>query len=83
MEFALFNLMSLNHAEETPGQVMALTVAAVQQAEVLGFDATWFAEHHFTSASVCASPLLMAARCGHGTNVKALLRHAVKVGAPL
>ena len=29
------------------------------------------------------SPLLMAARCGHGTNVKALLRHAVKVGVPL
>ncbi len=29
------------------------------------------------------SPLLMAARCGHGTNVKALLRHAVKVEAHL
>jgi alkanesulfonate monooxygenase SsuD/methylene tetrahydromethanopterin reductase-like flavin-dependent oxidoreductase (luciferase family) len=63
MEFALFNLMSLNHAEETPAQVMALTVQAVRQAEALGFDATWFAEHHFTSASVCASPLMMVAHC--------------------
>jgi len=27
MEFALFNLMSLNHADETPEQVMALTWA--------------------------------------------------------
>jgi len=63
MEFALFNLMSLNHADETPEQVMALTIAAVQQAETLGFDAAWFAEHHFTSASVCASPLMMAAYC--------------------
>lgn len=63
MDFALFNLMSLNHAEETPGEVMALTTAAVQQAEALGFDSTWFAEHHFTSASVCASPLMMVAHC--------------------
>ncbi|MEI6159256.1 MAG: LLM class flavin-dependent oxidoreductase [Roseococcus sp.] len=63
MEFALFNLMSLNHAQESPAQVLALTVQAVQQAEALGFDATWFAEHHFTNASVCASPLLMAAHC--------------------
>jgi len=61
MEFALFNLMSLNHAEETPGHVFALTSAAVPLAEKLGFDGAWFAEHHFTSASVCASPLMMVA----------------------
>ena len=29
MEFALFNLMSLNNAEETPAQVFSLTSAAV------------------------------------------------------
>ena len=63
MEFALFNLMSLNHAEETPAQVMAMTVEAVQLAERIGFDAAWFAEHHFTSASICASPLMMVAHC--------------------
>lgn len=63
MEFALFNLMSMNHEGESPAQVMATTTAAVQLAEQIGFDATWFAEHHFTSASVCASPLLMTAHC--------------------
>ncbi len=42
--------------------------------------------HMHISTHACTrrySPLLMAARCGHGTNVKALLRHAVKVGVPL
>jgi len=63
MELALFNLMSVNHAAETAGEVMALTTQAVQLAERLGFDAAWFAEHHFTSASICASPLLMTAHC--------------------
>ncbi|WP_421995949.1 LLM class flavin-dependent oxidoreductase [Roseococcus sp.] len=60
---ALFNLMSLNHAQETPAQVIEMTAAAVQLAEKVGFDATWFAEHHFTSASVCPNPLLMVAHC--------------------
>lgn len=68
MEFALFNLMSLNHAEETPAQVMAMTVDAVQLAERTGFDAAWFAEHHFTSASICASPLMMIAHCAAVTS---------------
>nr|WP_314075705.1 LLM class flavin-dependent oxidoreductase [uncultured Roseococcus sp.] len=63
MEMALFNLMSLNHDEETPAQVFELTAAAVQLAEKTGFDATWFAEHHFTSASICPSPLMMVAHC--------------------
>lgn len=61
MEMALFNLMSLNHEGETPESVLALTTEAVQLAEKVGFDATWFAEHHFTSASICPNPLLMVA----------------------
>lgn len=63
MELALFNLMSLNHDGETPEQVLALTTDAVRLAEQTGFDATWFAEHHFTSASICPNPLLMVAHC--------------------
>lgn len=63
MEMALFNLMSLNHDAETPAQVFEMTAAAVQLAEKTGFDATWFAEHHFTSASICPSPLMMVAHC--------------------
>ena len=41
MEFSLFNLMSLNHANETPAEVMATTVEAVQLAEQIGFDISW------------------------------------------
>lgn len=63
MELALFNLMSVNNADESAAAVMALTTEAVQLAERLDFDAAWFAEHHFTSASICASPLLMTAHC--------------------
>lgn len=63
MELALFNLMQLNHEGETPEQVLALTTDAVKLAEETGFDATWFAEHHFTSASICPNPLLMIAHC--------------------
>lgn len=63
MELALFNLMSLNHEGETPEQVLSLTTDAVRLAEEIGFDATWFAEHHFTSASICPNPLLMVAHC--------------------
>jgi alkanesulfonate monooxygenase SsuD/methylene tetrahydromethanopterin reductase-like flavin-dependent oxidoreductase (luciferase family) len=63
MQFALFNLMSLNHAGEQPAAVLANAVRQVRMAEDLGFDAAWFAEHHFSSASVCASPLMMAMHC--------------------
>jgi alkanesulfonate monooxygenase SsuD/methylene tetrahydromethanopterin reductase-like flavin-dependent oxidoreductase (luciferase family) len=63
VEFSLFNLMSLNHADETPAEVMSMTVEAVQLAEQVGFDIAWFAEHHFSSASICASPLMMVAHC--------------------
>jgi len=63
MELALFNLMSLNHEGETPAHVLELTTSSVQLAEKVGFDATWFAEHHFTSASICPSPVMMVAHC--------------------
>ena len=63
MEFALFNLMSLYDANDTPAEVMATTVEAVQLADQIGFDIAWFAEHHFSSASICPSPLMMVAHC--------------------
>jgi alkanesulfonate monooxygenase SsuD/methylene tetrahydromethanopterin reductase-like flavin-dependent oxidoreductase (luciferase family) len=50
----------------------------VRLAEELGFDASWFAEHHFSSASVCASPLLMAMHCAAVTS-RILLGPAVVV----
>jgi alkanesulfonate monooxygenase SsuD/methylene tetrahydromethanopterin reductase-like flavin-dependent oxidoreductase (luciferase family) len=63
MDIALFNLMSQNRADETPADILGMTVEKVRLAEQLGFDGAWFAEHHFTSHSVCPSPLLMVAHC--------------------
>ena len=78
MQFAYFNLMSMNHPGETPAQVLTNTVRQVRLAEELGFDATWFAEHHFSNASVCASPLMMAMHCAAVTS-RILLGPAVVV----
>ncbi len=63
MDIALFNLMSQNRADEAPADILAMTVEKVRLAEQLGFDGAWFAEHHFTSHSVCPSPLMMVAHC--------------------
>ncbi len=78
MQFALFNLMSMNHPGEAPAEVIAATRDHVMMAEDLGFDATWFAEHHFSNASVCCSPLLMAMYCAAVTR-RILLGPAVVV----
>src|ERR1700761_694985 len=63
MQVALFNIMALNHRGETPASVMATTKQAVAQADRLGFDVAWFAEHHFSAFSICASPQMMAMHC--------------------
>ncbi len=78
MQFAFFNLMSMNHPGEAPAEVLANSVRQVRLAEELGFDAAWFAEHHFSSASVCASPLMMAMHCAAVTS-RILLGPAVVV----
>ena len=63
MQFSLFNIMALNHESQTPQQVMDTTKEAVHVADDLGFDAAWFAEHHFSAFSICGSPLMMAMHC--------------------
>ncbi len=63
VDIALFNLMSQNRPGETPADILQMTAAKVRLAEQIGFDGAWFAEHHFTSHSVCPSPLTMAAHC--------------------
>ncbi|PZW44826.1 alkanesulfonate monooxygenase SsuD/methylene tetrahydromethanopterin reductase-like flavin-dependent oxidoreductase (luciferase family) [Humitalea rosea] len=72
MQIALFNLMAMHHPDQTPAEVLATTVEHVRLAERLGFDAAWFAEHHFSNASVCPSPLLMVAHCAAVTQRIAL-----------
>lgn len=63
MQFSLFNIMALNHESQTPQQVMDTTKESVRVADDLGFDAAWFAEHHFSAFSICGSPLMMAMHC--------------------
>ncbi|MDE8654607.1 LLM class flavin-dependent oxidoreductase [Novosphingobium album (ex Liu et al. 2023)] len=61
MKFGLFSLMSLR---DNPGGIRGVlsdTRRMVRLAEEIGFDAAWFAEHHFTNNSVSASPLAVAA----------------------
>ena len=63
MQFSLFNIMALNHESQTAQQVMDTTKEAVRVADDVGFDAAWFAEHHFSAFSICGSPTMMAMHC--------------------
>lgn len=63
MQVALFNLMNMNRPEDTPADILGATRDVTMLADEIGFDAAWFAEHHFSSQSLCCSPLLMAAHC--------------------
>ena len=63
MQFALFNLMTMRDRSVSPKQVFDDTVAMVRLADDIGFDTAWFAEHHFSNYSICASPMMMAAHC--------------------
>jgi alkanesulfonate monooxygenase SsuD/methylene tetrahydromethanopterin reductase-like flavin-dependent oxidoreductase (luciferase family) len=61
MEFGLFCLMPQRDANKGAGQIAREAVEQAVLAETLGFDAVWFAEHHFSNYSMIPSPLMMAA----------------------
>lgn len=63
MKLSLFNLMMQRDDTATPPQILHDTVAMVKLADEIGFDAAWFAEHHFSNYSICPSPAMMAAYC--------------------
>lgn len=52
----------------TPRRIMDEAVSMVRLADEIGFDAAWFAEHHFSNYSICPSPAMMAAYCAGVTN---------------
>jgi len=56
IEFSLFNLMGFRTRGAPVRDILADTVALVQHAEDRGFDAAWFAEHHFSNYCICPSP---------------------------
>jgi alkanesulfonate monooxygenase SsuD/methylene tetrahydromethanopterin reductase-like flavin-dependent oxidoreductase (luciferase family) len=71
MHFGQFNLMGYRYRGTSVGQIYDNTVEQVKAAEKAGFEASWFAEHHFSNYCACPSPLMMVARlAGETTRIK-------------
>ncbi|WGF89742.1 LLM class flavin-dependent oxidoreductase [Marinivivus vitaminiproducens] len=68
MDFGIFNLMTLRDPAKSRREMIEETTRLVLQAEEIGIDVAWFAEHHFSNYSVCPSPLLMAAHMAGKTS---------------
>jgi alkanesulfonate monooxygenase SsuD/methylene tetrahydromethanopterin reductase-like flavin-dependent oxidoreductase (luciferase family) len=63
MEFGVFILAQQRGYHQTSQQVITNAVEQTVVAEAAGFDAAWYAEHHFNNYSLCPSPLMMVAHC--------------------
>ena len=71
VSFGLFCLMGYRDRGSAVSEVLGNAVKMVQWAEEAGFEAAWFAEHHFSNYCVCPSPLLMVNHCaGVTTRIK-------------
>jgi alkanesulfonate monooxygenase SsuD/methylene tetrahydromethanopterin reductase-like flavin-dependent oxidoreductase (luciferase family) len=87
MKLGLFNLMTFRDHPDGIRGVVDDTRTMVRDAEEIGFDIAWFAEHHFTNYSMSVSPLTTAAamsgvtsRIRLGTGVVVLpLYHPMRV----
>ena len=63
MDFGYFGLMGYRERGTPPRKVFEEHVEQVRQADAVGLDIAWFAEHHFSNYCICPSPLVMAAHC--------------------
>jgi alkanesulfonate monooxygenase SsuD/methylene tetrahydromethanopterin reductase-like flavin-dependent oxidoreductase (luciferase family) len=63
MEFGVFILAQQRGYHQSSQQVIGNAVEQTVAAEHAGFDAAWYAEHHFNNYSLCPSPLMMVAHC--------------------
>ena len=71
VSFGLFCLMGYRDRGSRVSEVLGNAVQMVQWAEEAGFEAAWFAEHHFSNYCVCPSPLVMVNHCaGLTTRIK-------------
>ncbi len=71
VSFGLFCLMGYRDRGSAVSEVLVNAVQMVQWAEEAGFEAAWFAEHHFSNYCVCPSPLVMVNHCaGLTTRIK-------------
>ena len=67
MDFGYFALMGYRERGTAPRRVFEEHVEQVRQADAVGLEIAWFAEHHFSNYCVCPSPLMMVARCAGET----------------
>ena len=67
MKFAAFALAGSSALEE-PAVIFKRMVEFAQEAEELGYDSVWFAEHHFSNYGYIPNPLLMATRVAAETS---------------
>ena len=67
MQFAAFALAG-SSAREDPEVIFRRIVEYAIEAEELGYDSIWFAEHHFSNYGYIPNPLLMATRIAAETS---------------
>ena len=67
MKFSAFALAG-SAAVEEPEVIFRRIVEFAQEAESLGYDSVWFAEHHFSNYGYIPNPLLMATRVAAETS---------------
>ena len=63
VSFGLFCLMGYQDRGSPVSEVLGNAVRMTRWADDAGFEAAWFAEHHFSNYCVCPSPLLMVNHC--------------------
>ncbi|MDV2439513.1 LLM class flavin-dependent oxidoreductase [Acinetobacter gerneri] len=68
MEFGTFILAAQRGYHQTSEQVILNSIEQTVASEKAGFDAAWFAEHHFNNYSLVPSPLMMVAACAGQTS---------------
>ena len=67
MQFAAFALAG-SSAREDPEVIFKRVIEYAIEAEELGYDAVWFAEHHFSNYGYIPNPLLMATKIAAETS---------------
>ncbi len=68
MEFGTFILAAQRGYHQTSEQVILNSIEQTVASEKAGYDAAWFAEHHFNNYSLVPSPLMMVAACAGQTS---------------
>ena len=67
MDFGIFNLMGCRDPAKSTAEVFADVTEQTRTADRLGYAIAWFAEHHFSNYSLCASPLQLVAHAAAAT----------------